>query len=316
MELIDVMLPNGNEITDVAADIDIDVLMDLAISNGYATIEDFNEPETLEEVTVTAERIPTGNTGSPTINPRRRGSTVGTTSPDEGGVMSWMRENMEVPLGVAGGIAGTALGVPFGPVGMFVGGTLGSSIGTGGGKLVSDELAGEDLKYAEALEEAVYSMGFDVATLGLGKAIKPAWIAGKKALGFTPNEAAQQLVKELDQPAGSRASLQATQNILEEGGATLTPSQVGAGGSALLAEKIGRVGIFSNRAFEENAAKVNEVTSDAISEVINKLSVNSGGSADEIAEQTMAMSIQQEQAEEAGAEASGRRGEETLQIGV
>lgn len=53
MELLDVMLPNGNEITDVAADIDIDVLMDLAISNGYATIEDFNEPETLEEVTVT-----------------------------------------------------------------------------------------------------------------------------------------------------------------------------------------------------------------------------------------------------------------------
>ena len=60
MELIDVMLPNGNEITDVPEDIDMDVLMDMAISNGYATIEDFNEPETLEEVTVTAERMPTG----------------------------------------------------------------------------------------------------------------------------------------------------------------------------------------------------------------------------------------------------------------
>lgn len=287
MDLIDVVLPNGTTIADVPKDIDRDVLMDLAISNGYATIEDFNEPETLEEVAVTAEPLPTGTTTSPAVNPQRRGSTVGTTSPDEGGVMSWMKENMEVPLGVVGGIAGTALGAPFGPVGMFVGGTVGSSIGTGGGKLVSDELTGEDLKYAEALEEAVLSMGFDVATLGLGKAIKPAWVAGKKALGFTPREAAEQLVKELDQPAGSRASLQATQNILEEGGATLTPSQVGAGGSALLAEKIGRVGIFSARAFEDNAAKVNEITSDALSETINKLAVNSGGSAEEIAEQTM-----------------------------
>lgn len=286
MELIDVTLPNGNVITDVDPNIDRDVLMDLAISNGYATAEDFNEPEQLEEVVVSAQPIPT-DTPAPSVNPRRRGSTVGTTSPDEGDVMSWMKENMEVPLGVAGGIAGTAMGAPFGPIGMFVGGTLGSSVGTGGGKLISDDLSGEDLEYAEALEAAVYSMGFDVATLGAGKVLKSAWILGKKALGFTPNEAAKQIVKELDQPAGSRESLQASQNILEEGGATLTPSQVGAEGTALLAEKIGRVGIFSNRAFEANAARVNEVTSDAISEVINKLSVNSGGSANEIAEQTM-----------------------------
>lgn len=287
MELIDVTLPNGNVITDVDPNIDRDVLMDLAISNGYATTEDFNEPEELEEVVVTAQPIPTGTPDSTSVNPRRRGSTVGTTSPDEGGVMSWMKENMEVPLGVAGGIAGTAIGAPFGPVGMFVGGTLGSSVGTGGGKLISDDLSGEDLEYAEALEEAVYSMGFDVATLGAGKVLKTAWILGKKALGFTPKEAAEQAVKELDAPAGSRESLQASQRILEEGGATLTPSQVGAEGTALLAEKIGRVGIFSNRAFEDNAARVNEVTSDAISEVINKLAVNSGGSANEIAEQTM-----------------------------
>ena len=153
MELIDVTLPNGNVITDVDPNIDRDVLMDLAISNGYATTEDFNEPEELEEVVVTAQPIPTGTPDSTSVNPRRRGSTVGTTSPDEGGVMSWMKENMEVPLGVAGGIAGTAIGAPFGPVGMFVGGTLGSSVGTGGGKLISDDLSGEDLEYAEALEQ-------------------------------------------------------------------------------------------------------------------------------------------------------------------
>lgn len=287
MELIDVTLPNGNVITDVDPNIDRDVLMDLAISNGYATTEDFNEPEELEEVVVTAQPIPTGTPDPTSVSPRRRGSTVGTTSPDEGGVMSWMKENMEVPLGVVGGIAGTAMGAPFGPVGMFVGGTLGSSAGTGGGKLISDDLSGEDLEYAEALEEAVYSMGFDVATLGAGKVLKTAWVLGKKALGFTPKEAAEQAVKELDAPEGSRESLQASQRILEEGGATLTPSQVGAEGTALLAEKIGRVGIFSSRAFEDNAARVNEITSDAISEVVNKLAVNSGGSANEIAEQTM-----------------------------
>ena len=256
MELVDVTLPNGTVIEDVPADTSQEVLKDLAISAGYATAEDFAPQE------------------PPPVEPQ---------APEP----SWLDKNMDLPLGVGGGIAGTILGAPLGPPGMFVGGTIGGALGTAAGSLISDELTGEDLDYAQALEEAAISAGFDVATLGVGKAIKPAWVAAKRKMGFTPQEAAQQLVQELGGEAGTAASLKASQQILEGGGATLTPSQVGAEGVALLQERIARLGLISGRQFEANAAKVNEVTSEALSEVVNKLSVNSSGSANEIAQELM-----------------------------
>ena len=236
MELIDVTLPNGTVIEDVPADTSQEILKDLAISSGYATAEDFATPEP---------------------------APVEPQAPEP----SWLEKNMDVPLGMGGGVVGTILGAPFGPPGMFVGGAIGGALGTASGSLISDELTGEDLDYAKALEEAAISMGFDVATLGLGKAIKPAWVAAKRKMGFTPQEAAEQLVQELGGEAGTAASLKASQQILEEGGATLTPSQVGAEGVALLQERIGRLGLISGRQYETNAAKVNEVTSEALSEI-------------------------------------------------
>lgn len=259
MELIDVTLPNGTVIEDVPADTTQDAIKDLAISSGYATAEDFAPAP-----------VPTPPpVETPTQEP------------------SWLDKNMDVPLGMSAGVIGTLMGAPFGPPGMFVGGTLGGAIGTFTGSLVSDDLTGEERDYATALEEAAVSMGFDVITLGMGKAIKPAWIAAKMKLGFTPQEAAKQLVQELGAEAGSTASLQASQQILEGGGATLTPSQVGARGMALLNERIGRLGILSSRQFETNAQTVNEVVSESLSEIVNKLSVNSSGSANEIAQELM-----------------------------
>lgn len=255
MELIDVTLPNGTVIEDVPADTTQEKLKDLAISAGYATAEDF----------------------APVPAP------VEAPAPEP----SWLDKNMDVPLGMGAGVIGTIAGTPFGPPGMFVGGTLAGAVGTFVGSLVSDDLTGEDREYATALEEAAMSMGFDVVTLGIGKAIKPAWIAAKKKLGFTPKEAAEQLVQELGAEAGTVTSLKASQQILEEGGATLTPSQVGAEGLALLQERIGRLGILSSRQYEVNAAKVNEIVSESLSEVVNKLSVNSSGSANEIAQELM-----------------------------
>ena len=206
MELVDVTLPNGTVIEDVPADTSQEVLKDLAISAGYATAEDF------------AEQAP---------------APVEPQAPEP----SWLDKNMDVPLGMGGGVVGTILGAPLGPPGMFVGGAIGGALGTSAGSLISDELTGEDLDYAKALEEAAISMGFDIATLGLGRAIRPAWIAAKKKMGFTPQEAAEQLVQELGGEAGTVASLKASQEILEGGGATLTPSQVGAEGVVFALEK-------------------------------------------------------------------------------
>jgi len=259
MELIDVTLPNGTVIEDVPADTTQDTIKDLAISSGYATAEDF----------------------APAPDPSPAPVEAPTAEP------SFLDKNMDLPLGMGGGVIGTVLGTPLGPPGMFIGGTIGGAIGTFAGSLVSDELTGEDLEYAKALEEAAASMVIDVATLGMGKAIKPAWIAAKKKLGFTPQEAAKQLVQELGAEAGSITSLRASQQILEGGGASLTPSQVGAEGIALLNERIGRMGVLSGRQFETNAQAVNEVTSEALSEIVNRLSVNSSGSANDIAQELM-----------------------------
>lgn len=259
MEYIDVTLPNGTVIENVPEGTAQDVIKDLAISNGYATIEDF-APQT---------------------------ETPVETPPEQAPEASWLDKNMDVPLGVAGGVVGTALGAPLGPLGMYGFGTLGGAIGTFAGSLVSDDLTGEDLEYAEALEAAAVSAGLDTALFGLGKAIKPAWVLAKKKLGFTPKEAADQLVLELGAEAGTTASLKATQQILEDGGATLTPSQVGAEGLALFQEQLGRLGIISSRDFASNASRIDEIASESLSEIVNKLSVNSSGSADEIAEQLM-----------------------------
>lgn len=183
MELVDVTLPNGTVIEDVPEGTSQEILKDLAITSGYATAEDFAEPEP---------------------------APAEPQAPEP----SWLDKNMDVPLGMGGGIVGTVLGAPFGPPGMFVGGAIGGAAGTFAGSLISDDLSGEDREYAQALEEAAISMGFDVATLGLGKAIKPAWVATKRKLGFTPQEAAEQLAQELGGEAGTTASLKASQSTL------------------------------------------------------------------------------------------------------
>ena len=283
MDTVTIVLPNGVEIENVPKGTSRAVIQDLAIKNGYATIEDFKqESEPVPEPVVTPMPV--------TSSERRRGSAVGTTG-DDGittqDITQYLKENMELPLGIGGAVGGAMMGAPFGPVGSFVGAMVGSAAGTGTGALVSDALTGEDLDYANAVNEAAISMGFDLATLGMGKALKPAYLIAKKKLGFTPQEAAKQLVKELEPAVGTQASLQATQSILEEGGATLTPSQVGATGLQLIAERIARVGIVSGGRFDENARLVNEAAQEGLNEVVNRLSVNSSGSPIELAENLM-----------------------------
>tara|TARA_R100000951_G_scaffold64274_1_gene54295 strand:+ start:1294 stop:3339 length:2046 start_codon:yes stop_codon:yes gene_type:complete len=285
METYTVVLPNGVEIENVPIGTSKSVIQDLAISNGYATIEDFRQTPT---PVPTPEPPPVS---VPDVT-RRRGSTVETTG-EEGTTISdigeYIKENMELPLGVGGAVGGAIAGSPFGPVGSFVGSVIGSAVGTGTGSLISDELAGEDLDYAKAMEEALISVGFDIATLGAGKVLKPAYIAAKRKLGFTPLEAAQQLMKEVEPAVGTQASLQATQEILVEGGATLTPSQVGATGVQLIAEKVGRVGIGSASQFDNNVALVNQAAQDGLNDVVNRLSVNSSGTPIDLAENLMSV---------------------------
>ena len=283
METYTVVLPSGVEVKNVPVGTSREVLQDKLISSGRATLADFNLPEE-EAVEAQASVL------APVPNEqRKRGSTVGTTGEGTsvGDVGQYLKENLELVGGMGGAGLGAIIGSPLGPVGAMAGSMVMSAIGTGAGSLASDELKGEDLDYAEAMKESAISLGFDIGTLGAGKFLKPAYIAAKRKLGFTPQEAAQQMIKELEPSVGSQASLQASQEILEAGGATLTPSQVGATGLELLKEKLARVGIFSSGKFDANVAQVNQATQEALSEVVNRLSVSTTGNPSEISEQLM-----------------------------
>lgn len=260
METMSVRLPNGNVLKNIPQGTSKEQIKDAAIKLGAASIDDFDDAFLPQEQAVSSK-----------------------TEQEENAVLSYLRENMELPVGLTGSAAGAVAGIPFGPFGVLAGGIAGGAIGSGGGSLLSDELTGKDLDYGEAVEEALISAGFDLATLGLGKVLKPAYIAGKRSLGFGPKETAQEIISNLPE-VGTKESLQASQRFLEGKGASLTPFQAGAEGSAVLKEKIARAGLLSSATMEKNTELVNKAVADGLNEVTNRFSVNIDGSAEDIAE--------------------------------
>ena len=196
-------------------------------------------------------------------------------------VYEWTKKNMEVPLGLGGAAGGAAIGSVFGPVGTVVGSVIGGSLGTGSGSVASDVLQDVPIDYADAIKEASISAGIDIVTLGAGSKIK-AFIAARKALGVSPQEAAQQLVNSAKEgmALGSKESLMATQRLLQEGGATLIPSQTRQA-SALqeFSESIAEIGVLSGNTLAENTIKVNAVIEKNLNKIIERNAVGSLDSA-------------------------------------
>jgi hypothetical protein len=238
-------LPNGRfvELAGIPDNVSKAELQDKLIRNGLATIEEFKTAETPEE-------------------------------------LNWLEKNMELPVGMGGALAGAGAGFLMGgPVGMVIGGVLGGSAGSGAGSLISNELADEELDYAEAAQEALISAGFDIATLGLGRVLKPGWYAARAALGYTPKEVAEEAVKiarqvgETVPKAGTRESLQASQEILQSADvpASLTVSQTGqATGFQKFKEKIGELGILSSAGAVQNAEDVSKAAKNALQEIMDR----------------------------------------------
>ena len=256
-EVFDVELPNGEVIYDVPVGTSKEVIQDKAITNGLATLEDFLPKSSPTE----EEDLPWYQDAS-----------------------NFLKENMEIPMGLGGSLGGAAAGIPFGPPGMIVGGIIGGSAGTGVGSLTSDVLEGKDLDFQEAVKQSLISAGFDVATLGLGKVLKPAYLSAKAALGYTPKEVAQEIMKEGAQ-TGSTESLKATQKILEEGGASLTRYQTGQASSlAVFAEKIGDAGLLSGKEATGNANKVNQAAQSALNDIVNAVDLRTGAAPSDLGE--------------------------------
>ena len=158
-------------------------LKEILLRNNLAAEEDFISPP-------------------PSPDPRRRG--IGATG--EGvDVGQFLKENLDIPAGIVGAVAGAKIAAPtLNPFIIGASAVTGGAIGTFGGSLGSDALTGEDLQYQEAVEKALIGAGLDVATLGAVRLIKGSYTLGKKALGHTPDETAEMILKKAREGHGSR----------------------------------------------------------------------------------------------------------------
>lgn len=201
-------------------------------------------------------------------------------------IYNYVKSNMDLPLGMAGALQGAKVGSRLGPMGMLVGGIGGGAFGTFGGSLASDVITDkEELDYNSAVDKALMSIGFDIATLGAWRVAKPAFVAAKKALGFTPKEIAEQItaIPKQGLEAGSPESLKATQKILEEGGGSLSRFQTGQASSLeVFAEKLGEAGLGSGKIAIGNADKVNKATQAALNDITAGSVIRTGASPKEL----------------------------------
>lgn len=199
----------------------------------------------------------------------------------------YLQRNLDVVLGPAAGI-GTGIAVTaltLNPLAGVVAGVAAGGAGTYGGVVLSDYIAEEEDKndqlHYDATTAALTSVGIDVATLGLGKILKPGYFAAKKALGFTPEETAEELIKLAEKgvaDAGTTESLRASQQILQQGSetgrtATLLPTQLGEEGASFtqrFAQSIAESGYLSSGDFIKNSQAINEIVSEGLTDIFNK----------------------------------------------
>jgi len=181
------------------------------------------------------------------------------------------KENLDIPGGLVGAAVGARGGVP----GMIMGGAA----GTFAGSIGSDYLTKEDISYANALEEAGWSVGIDVATLMTGKAytrilrplIESGWLATQRALGKTPKESLEELLRKTGEgtaEAGTKASLLASQRMLGEEGLSLVPSNVSEKNN--LIQSIAELGILSSGVMSKNADNINKFVQQNITDIVNR----------------------------------------------
>ena len=260
-----VILPNGQEI-DAPVGVSKEEIKDKAIRSGLISADAFKTQEPTP--TVEQEDLPFYKD-----------------------VYNYVKANMDLPLGLAGALKGQQVLGAFGPAGRIVGGIGGGAFGTFGGSLASDVITDkEELDFNSAVDKALMSIGFDIATLGAWRVAKPAFVAAKKALGFTPKEVAEQItaIPKQGLEAGSPESLQATQQILQEGGASLTRFQTGqASALEVFAEKLGEAGLGSGKIALENADKVNKATQAALNDITAGSVIRTGASPVELGESVL-----------------------------
>lgn len=276
--MTDVMLPNGNVVPNVAEGATQREVIDRAIREGLASPEDFNTPQQ-EQQRRTPESA--SRQGQEVLSQLGIPVVQSETAQRFG---NFLRENMEIPVGITGSLAGGVVGLAVGgPIGGIVGAVAGGAAGSAGGSLLSDELAGEDLDYARAVQEALISAGFDVALLGAGKIAKPLItpVAARmqRALGFSPKETAESILSSIARSggeSGTRESLAASQQILQRGtreGTTATLTQFQTRQATPLqsfGQTLGDLGLLSSPISQANAYAINKIVQQNINDLIQR----------------------------------------------
>ena len=257
-----VRLPNGQVVENVPVGMSQVELQDKLIQSGRVSADVFAQPETPPP--------------SPTED-----------LPWYRDIYNYVKNNLDLPAGIAGGIAGARYGAQFGPKAAFLTGVAGGATSTFGGTIASDLLTEEEVDYEDAFDNAMMSAGFDVATLGAFKLANPMWTMVRKNLLIKPEVAAEQAAKEISKglEAGTPESLRATQEILQEKGATLTRFQTGlASAWEVFAEKLGEAGLFSGREAAKNLDKVNKAVQESLNDVTGSVVMRTGDAPNAVGE--------------------------------
>jgi len=264
----EIRLPSGKilPMSNLPSDMTQTRLKEVLLRNNLATDEDFIAPP-------------------PPPPEKRRGMGATGEGVDVG---QFLQENLDIPAGIAGAITGAKIAAPtMNPFVIGASAIAGGAAGTFAGSLGSDALAGEDLQYQEAVEKSLIGAGLDVATLGTIRALKIPFMAAKKALGHTPEETAKLLLKKAREgmEAGTPESLQASQRLLQEKGATLSRSQTGqASALETFSEKIGQAGLLSETTYLNKVADTDRAVQETLNEIVEKIPMRGDASPREMGE--------------------------------
>ena len=188
---------------------------------------------------------------------------------------------LDVGTGLGGALAGAAAGTAILPgVGTVVGGILGGAAGTFGGEVAEDVIAGGNVDLDRATESAATGAVFDVATLGLGKVIRPL----AKSLGIMPADILNKVMPTKSQAfdVGSKESLQQTEQLLASQGGGLSAVQAGATGVRKVAEQIGDEGILSGARSAKRVQRNAEILKDEMQRQIDGVDPSFAQSIDDV----------------------------------
>lgn len=239
-ELIDIEFANGNVLEGVPAGTSREVILDKAMSAGLITSMD---------------QTPGGKTAAEKIR-------------------DFSLENLDIPAGLAGAYGGgkaAAIATAGNPYAILAGTIVGGATATFGAEAAEDVLQGKEIDYANATKEALISAGIDT---GLFIGGKPVVLLGQLVkknlpLGISPDETAREFLAQApvgEAVAGSEESIRASQRLLSEQGATLTPYQ--ATRQKELTQRIADTGILSQGVGRRNYDRVNEVVQESFDELL------------------------------------------------